>query len=248
MKRLWLILLMCLIATPLVWAEPTGECEKKEAKKEIVQQCPKTLMTESCLACHIIPSFTLKEVAPDATLSYPNFNMKIIKNVGYYLLEDINDSQIADFFNYITWHPEVKSVVFEIQSPGGSMFKAWRIVGLMDLYKSRGYVIETRMHGFAASAGFLIFANGSKGHRFATPTGEMMWHELISFKMFDFSGPADKEDEAQVLRHLQDTANNWLVARSNLTKDEWDVKIRKKEFWMNGAQAVEYGIADGVPK
>ena len=244
MKKLLIIpfiLMFCVSA----FAEQDKSTEKP---KQIVQQCPKTKMTESCLNCHIAPSFKLKEEAPDATLDYPTFFMRVLNDVAYLTITDIDDAQVYKFFDYISWHPQVKHIVLELFSPGGSMFRAWRIVGIMDLYKSKGYIVETRTHGFAASAGFLIFANGSKGYRFATPTAEMMWHELISFKMFDVSGPADKEDEAKVLRHLQDTANNWLVSRSNLDKTEWDSKIRKKEFWMNGKQAVAYGVADGTPK
>ena len=247
MKKLIIILMF--IATPLmVGAEYEAAPKKEEEKKPVVQQCPKTKMTESCLGCHVIPSFKLKESPPDAIFEYPNPDTKIMGGTGYFFLDDIDDNEVIAFFDYISWHPNIKHIVFEVQSPGGSMFRAWRIVGLMDLYKARGYTIETRVHGFAASAGFMIFANGTKGYRFATPTAELMWHELISFTMFDISGPSDKEDQAKVLRHLQDTANNWLVQRSKLTKVDIDEKIRKKELWMNGQQAVEYGIADGMPK
>ena len=247
MRKLFIVFMVLLIGG-MAYAQ---EIEKKEEPKQIVQQCPKTKMTEGCLSCHVIPSFKLKESRPDATLDYPNLSTTFFGDTAYYLIEDIGAmaaDRMFDFFKYVSWHPNVKHIVLEIQSPGGNMFVAWRIVGLMDLYKARGYTIETRCHGFAASAGFLIFANGSKGYRFASPTCEAMWHELITFKMFDISGPADKEDEAKVLRHLQDTANAWLVSRSKLSKEEWDQKIRKKEFWMNGKQAVEYGIADGTPK
>jgi len=223
-----------------------SECKEKGIEFK-VQECPKTKMQEKCLFCHITPSFELKEKAPDASLTYPNSSTKIIGKVGYYYLTDISSVEVRAFFDYISWH-DINHVVIEIQSPGGSLFDAWRIVGLMDYWKSKGYVIETRVYGFAASAGFLIFANGSNGHRFASSTCELMWHELTTFKLFDFAGPSDKEDEAKVLRHLQTTANEWLAARSKLTADEWDKRIRKKEFWCNGKQAqTEYGLSDGEP-
>ena len=73
-----------------------------------------------------------------------------------------------------------------------------------------------------------------------------MWHELLSFEMFGkVSTPSDKEEEARVLRFLQDTRNEWLSQHCKLTKKELDEKIRKREFWMTGEQAIEYGFADG---
>ena len=163
------------------------------------------------------------------------------------LITDIVSVQVEDFFEYIRWHPEIRHVIFEVHSPGGSLFQAWRIVGLMEYWKSRGLIIETRVHGFAASAGFVVFANGTKGHRFASKTAELMWHELLSFSMFKVDRPSDIEDEAKVLRHLQDTCSTYLAERSNLTKEEWDEKVHKKDFWINGVQAIEYGISDGLP-
>jgi len=252
MKKFFIILItVLLVGFSIASAEnyestpaTDGECKKSEEKK---QECPFTKMQEKCLYCHTVPSFALKEVAPDATLSYPNSNTKIIGKVGYYFLEDIDADRVRAFFEYISWH-DVDHIVIEIQSPGGSLFNAWRIVGLMDYWKSKGYVIETRVHGFAASAGFLIFANGSLGHRFASKTCELMWHELTTFKFFAIEGPSDKEDEARTLRHLQTTANTWLAARSKLSAEEWDKRIRKKEWWCNGKQAKdEYGLSDGEP-
>jgi ATP-dependent protease ClpP protease subunit len=50
---------------------------------------------------------------------------------------------------------------------------------------------------------------------------------------------------ARVLRHLQDTANGWLQECSNMTKEQIDQAIKKKEMWINGKRAVELGFADG---
>ena len=108
-------------------------------------------------------------------------------------------------------------------------------------------VIETRVHGFAASAGFIVFVNGTPGHRFASATSELMWHELYTFEFFKVSRPSDVAEENIVLNHLQTTANDFLAKRSNLTAEEWNEKIHFKEFWCNGAEAVKYGLSDGLP-
>lgn len=220
-------------------------------KTPVVQQCPVCKMTESCLLCHTLNSdgkFALKEVPLDTWRTYPSRSMKIIKenenDIGYFLLESIDDDGIKAFFEYLNRY-NIKKAIIEIQSPGGSLFSAWRVVGLMRTWESKGLTIETRCHGFAASAGFLIFASGTKGHRFVNEQSELMWHELLTFKMFSLDSPSSTEEEARILRHLQDTGNTWLAKCSNLTKEELDKKIHKCEFWMNGQQAVDFGFADG---
>jgi len=220
--------------------------------KKPVARCPKTTITDQdkCFSCHTTPSFKLKEASPCEGLALPNHSTWISRKpngslVGRFLLRDIDDTGIREAFQYFARH-NIRHAIIEIHSPGGSLFAATRIVGLMRHYESRGMVIETRVHGFALSAGFFILANGTKGHRFANSHSELMWHEIVTFKMFDISSPADKEDEARVLRHLQTTVNRRLAEVSNLTLEELNERIRKREFWMNGRQALEFGFVDGL--
>jgi len=219
-----------------------------EPSKPVYQQCPKTKMTESCLDCHVKGTFRIKETRPDAHLSYPRPNMKIMgwdkTPYGYFLLGTIDDEAIKEFFDYLPEHKVTKAVI-EIQSPGGSLFAAQRIISLIEQWRASGGTIETRVTGFAASAGFLVFAAGDKGKRFVCSEAALMWHELMTFKMFSIETPSDQEEQSRVLRHLQDVRNEWLATRGNLTKKEIDEKIRKKEFWMSGKDAVALGFADG---
>ena len=205
-------------------------------------------MKENCIKCHSIPSFAIKEINPEATFDYPISGLSITKDVAYYVLENISADNVQVVFNYVLWHPKTSRIIIEVHSPGGSLFDAYKIIGLMQHMMVRGYIIETRVYGFAASAGFLIAASGTKGNRFVSPTAELMWHELMSFSLFSIDTPSDTEEKARVLRHLQDTANNWLTIVSKLSISEINDKIRKREFWMNGKQAVGYGFADAELK
>ena len=248
MKKHLFILSIFLALALMLGMAYAGDDEDKPKEPKLQSICPKTLMDSSCLTCHSYPSFILKEISPESRYDYPVSGMRNIGDTVYYVIRGIDSDNVQAVFNYVEWHPPVKRIVLEIYSPGGSLFEGYKIVGLMKHMESKGYIIETRCYGFAASAGFLVMASGSKGHRFVSEIQEGMWHELITFEMFAVSGPSDKEDEARVLRHLQDTANNWLSSVSKLTKADIDLKIRKQEFWMNGKEAVEYGFADGFLK
>ena len=142
---------------------------------------------------------------------------------------------------------KIKRVVIEIFSPGGGVFHAQKIISLMDEFKSEGGVVETRSDGASFSAGFYIFAAGSRGHRMVYPYAELMWHEIQSLTGYGFviDTPSSSEEKARVLKHLQKGRNEWLATRGNLTEEELDQKIRNREFWMTGKQAKDYGFADG---
>jgi len=238
MKRLFILAIVLALMAGVAYSES----ELPPLKFSI---CPKTLMRDSCLTCHAYPSFVLKEIGPNARYDYPVAGMKITDDVAYYVLSDINATEVQRVFDYVLWHPVVRKIIIEVHSPGGSLFDAYKIVGMMQHMMSLGYTIETRVYGFAASAGFMVAASGSNGHRFVSPTAELMWHELMSFSLFSIDTPSDSEEKARVLRHLQDTANEWLAKVSKMTLVEINDKIRKREFWMNGSQAIKYGFADG---
>jgi len=240
MKRLFILSVALALMLGVAYGE---EGDASEPKLQSI--CPKTLMDNSCFTCHSNPSFILKEISPESRYEYPITGMKIQDDSAYYILRSIDAGDVQDLFDYVLWHPSVKKIIIEVHSPGGSLFDGYKIVGLMQHMMSRGYIIETRVYGFAASAGFLVAASGTVGHRFVSKTAEMMWHELMSFSMFQVSTPSSTEEQSRVLRHLQTTANHWLAKRSKLTLEELDELIKKKEFWMSGADSVKYGFADG---
>ena len=220
--------------------------EKRAEEKYKPFECPKTHISnqDKCFDCHVPPSFAVKETKQNSTYQFPNsstsFKYRDGKKIGHYYLTHIADDQIRDAADYFYSH-DITNVMIDIHSPGGSLFDAWRMKGIIDEMIGRGIRVETRVYGAAFSAGFLIFCAGQD--RVAADTAELMWHELITGEMFAIKTPADKEDEAKILRHLQDTANNWIVGRSKVSKTDLDDKIRKKEFWISGKQAFDMGFA-----
>ena len=233
-----------------------GKIEIEEEKEKQGGFCPVTQVVgevSDCLRCHAEKTFKIKEILPFEDWEMPNHNSSMVYEDGVPVamfrvngyVGSSDPIQIDEFFNYLTSnHKKVKKMIIEIHSGGGSLFEGYKTVGVMKYWRSKGYSIETRVHGFAASAAFFIFCGGDT--RLVSPESELMWHEIITFKMFEVSGPADKEDQAKVLRHLQDTANTMLGEISNMTKEEIDQSIRKKEYWINGRQAFEAGFATGL--
>jgi len=249
MKRLVYLIIFLMIS----WIGSASAFEYNYSADDAKSKCPINSIynLDKCMLCHTLPNFKLKEGKPDEGRVYPNDSMRVIgqkdgREVGYYLLEDISSDNIFDFFQYLSFH-DIDYAVIELHSPGGSLLDAWRIVGIMQGWEGEkeGRVIETRCNGFAASAGFLIFITGTKGHRLAASTAEMMWHEL-SVQVMRVETPSSSEDTSLVYRHLQDTANEWVSRRGFMTKEEVDDLVAKKEFWLRGSEALEKGFVDRI--
>jgi ATP-dependent Clp protease protease subunit len=228
------------------------ESESDADKREEYSICPKTKMKNKCFHCHTAPTFALKVADPHVIYDYPTlqkfrfiFDKEGNPNKAYFVLKDIDAEDLQVVMQYCDQH-SIDYLIVELFSPGGSLLDAYKMVGLIRNWQAEGKIFETRCYGFAASAGFLVFASGDKGLRFVSPQAELMWHELQALELFNIASPSDKEDEAKVLRHLQDTANSWLAEVSGKTKEEIDNLVRKKEYWINGKEAIEAGFADSL--
>ena len=196
-----------------------------------------------CMTCHIAGDFRVIETAADAHLVYPNRHMQMYEGKGYFLMDDILDDELKEFFDYLH-RRNVTEAIIEIHSPGGALFDAQRIVSIIRYWQKRGITVETWLRGMAFSAGFYIFTAGD--NRLVDEFSDLMWHELQAASFgFNVTTPADREEEARILRHIQDIRSRYLATRGDMTKDEIDAKIERKEWWMSGKDAVEYGFADG---
>ena len=244
------LLLWLFIIASLAYAEYGAMPITEEKEKPPETWCPKTRITDNdkCFLCHTQPDFKLKESPPENAMDLP-YGVQLVDGKLYYVVDAISGHTVAKFFKYLYWHPEFTHIVMEVHSYGGSLIEAWKVIALMDEAKKRGVVIETRCYAMAASAGFLIFVNGTLGERVVSRTAELMTHEIWSLAWLKVETPSKKEDEAKVMRHFQDTIHNWLVTRctKDVTKDQIDEWVRHKDYWVNGAETIELGFAERTP-
>lgn len=229
---------------------PTTIAEEKGTPQQI-PHCPTTLISDNtkCLMCHVMSGnkFVVKKFPSDSHIVYPD-NTKIIEANGkkeglYVMYGEIGPQEYDNLFKAFNFYHEynISKVTIEIYSYGGDLFSAWRIKGLSEEWVAQGGKLNTKVYGGAISAAAILFAIGQE--RIIHAQAEIMFHELWSFKFFDVSTPSDKEDEARVLRHLQDNITSWLATRCNKTKNELDELMKKREYWLNGKEAFEIGLA-----
>jgi ATP-dependent protease ClpP protease subunit len=259
MKHLSIFIISFLLAISGVAYGYNGDAEAVEEKEKAQPQiaCPVTKIVDNdlCMGCHQLkmengkPKFGLKEIPLKANYSSkPHFVKIIQESVGgppvvYLTITKIGDGKLRDVADYLKWHPEIKKVIIEFHTGGGDVFDAWRSVGIIKEMQSHGVHIQTTVLGMAASAGVIMLVAGDT--RLVNPNSQIMIHKIWTFTMFSIKTADSSQDQADVLKHFQDNINQFFRDRTNLTEEQLDNKIFKKDWWMTGAEAIELGIATG---
>lgn len=126
-----------------------------------------------------------------------------------------------------------------INSPGGSVSAGLAIYDTIQYIKPK---ISTICMGQAASMGAVLLASGEKGKRFALPHSSVMIHQ----PMGGVRGQATEISiHAKEILRLREELNGILSKHTEQPMDKIQLDT-ERDFFMNGKQAVEYGIVDSV--
>ncbi len=132
-----------------------------------------------------------------------------------------------------------KDIALYINSPGGSVYAGLAIYDTMQFVKPD---ISTICIGVAMSMGALLLAGGAKGKRYVLPNSKVLIHQVSG----GFQGPAtDIEIHAREALALRRRLDEILAKHSeqDLEKVEKDTE---RDYFMNSAEALAYGIVDKI--
>lgn len=132
-----------------------------------------------------------------------------------------------------------KDISLYIDSPGGSVYAGLSIYDTMQFIKPD---VSTICLGMAASMGAFLLAAGAKGKRFALPNSRFMIHQPSGGTN---GTAADIEIQAKEILELRSRLNTILSEHTGQSIEKIAVDTERDNF-MSSAQAVEYGIIDGV--
>lgn len=132
-----------------------------------------------------------------------------------------------------------KDIHLYINSPGGAVTAGMAIYDTMQFIKPD---VSTLCIGQAASMGAILLAGGAAGKRHSLPNSRVMVHQPLG----GFQGQAsDIEIHAQEILTIRKRLNGILAHHSGQDID----KIQKdtdRDNFMNGEEALEYGLIDSV--
>ena len=132
-----------------------------------------------------------------------------------------------------------KDIHVYINSPGGSVTAGMSVYDTMQFIKPD---VTTICLGQAASMGAVFLAGGTNGKRHCLPHSRMMIHQ----PMGGFQGQAsDMEIHTREALRLRERLNNILARHTGQTVDTIE-KDTDRDRFMDGGEAVEYGLIDSV--
>jgi len=141
---------------------------------------------------------------------------------------------------------EQKPIKIRISSFGGWVCSVFAMVSYMEYWQEQGIIIETYCDGYTASGGSKILMAGTKGHRYMTRYGTVLFHQSNSYK----EGRSTlQEDVVGVRESLKDwdTLKTMFKKHTKLT-DEDILNFTEKniDFTYRPLECIEKGIVDQI--
>jgi len=174
-----------------------------------------------------------------------------LRVVGLYT--DITEEKVAEVTQALLYlnetnrlkeeDEEKKPIDFYISTYGGNADDMFALYDIMKEVQK-----ETEIHtigmGKVMSAGVLLLAGGTPGHRKIGKNCRIMLHSVSSGNHGDLHNLVN---EVEAIQELQEMYINCLTQETKMTKSQVKKMLeRKVNVYLSAEQAVEYGIADKV--
>ena len=168
------------------------------------------------------------------------------------LFSDVNEEKIAEilhnmlFFNAINLQSEEKDkqpITFYISTYGGNADDMFAMYDMMRNIRDSSE-IHTVGLGKVMSAGVLMLAAGTKGHRYIGKNCRVMIHSVMGGN----HGPLHNMiNEMEAIEQLQGMYCDALISETRLTRVKLKNMLeRKVNVYLSAEEAVELGIADEI--
>jgi ATP-dependent Clp protease, protease subunit len=170
------------------------------------------------------------------------FDKKFIEQRKIFLWGAVDDKtakDITDRLMYLEAIDPGKDITFYINSPGGIVTSGMVIYDTMQMISSP---VSTVCMGMAASMGSLLLSGGAKGKRFIFPNGEVMIHQPSGGGR---GVSADLEIMAIQMQKAKELGADILAKNCGKTREQI-MKDFDRDYWMNAAESVNYGIVDAI--
>jgi ATP-dependent Clp protease, protease subunit len=172
------------------------------------------------------------------------FSEILITNNTYILSSEIEDDCIEKVLRWLiceNMSADPKTLTLYINSRGGDICGAFALIDLM--LKSK-HTIRTIGIGNVMSSAFMIFAAGTKGHRYIGENASILCHQYsdeYEAKHHDLKSRILEGD--RINKRMVDL----LVNSSGLSQKTVKSKLlNATDVWLTAHQTVEYGIADHI--
>ena len=139
---------------------------------------------------------------------------------------------------------EVEPIKFYISTYGGAADEMFAIYDVMNYVKRQGVIIETVGLGKVMSAGTLLLAAGTPGHRKLGKHCRVMIHAVAGGSMGELHSIKNELEQMNV---LQESYIKAMSDETEMSKKQIQSLInRKVNVYLSASEAIEKGLADEV--
>ena len=139
---------------------------------------------------------------------------------------------------------EVEPIKFYISTYGGAADEMFAIYDVMNYVKRQGVIIETVGLGKVMSAGTLLLAAGTPGHRKLGKHCRVMIHAVAGGSMGELHSIKNELEQMNV---LQESYIKAMSDETEMSKKQIQSLInRKVNVYLSADEAIEKGLADEV--
>ena len=167
---------------------------------------------------------------------------RLLRERIVFLVGPVNDATanlvVAQLLFLESENPD-KDIFLYINSPGGSVSAGLSIFDTMQFIKPD---VSTLCMGMAASMGSFLLMAGAKGKRFALPNARVMIHQPSGGAQGQAS---DIEIQAREIIKTREQLNRIYADRTGQPMERIAADM-ERDFWMNPAEAKDYGLIDQV--
>lgn len=153
------------------------------------------------------------------------------------------DDQVANVtvaqLLYLSKEDPERPIQMYINSPGGQIYAGLAIYDTMQMIPNK---ISTVAVGVTASFGTVLLTAGTKGQRYALPHATIHMHQPLGGAQGQAS---DIEIQAREILRLK-TRLNEIMSNATGQSIETISHDTERDFYLDAAQAVEYGLVDQV--
>lgn len=175
---------------------------------------------------------------------FPSLDSIPFERHNHFLTGEIDGEKAEGVIRWIlteNFNSDVKALHLYINSEGGSLNDALAIIDIM--HRSVIPIVTVGL-GSVMSAGFLIFASGTKGYRLVGKNASLMCHQFsheLSGKYHDIKTTfleteRINERMVDVLHHACDMTKPLI--RANL--------LKPTDAWLSPEEVIQLGIADHI--
>ena len=155
------------------------------------------------------------------------------------VVDDKSSKDITDRLMYLEALDPGKEITFYINSPGGMVTSGMVVYDTMQMISSP---VSTVCMGMAASMGSILLSGGTKGRRFIYKHGEVMIHQPSGGGR---GTSADLEIMAVQIKKTKEMGARILAENCGQTYEKV-MKDFDRDYWMDAAESIAYGIVDAV--